>query len=58
MDNKNLKHTVLVLGEDFSADEFFAKFGNGATFPQVTHRDKLLGGLVATTKYLLSEKLI
>ena len=46
------------LGEDFTREEFYAKFGEGSTFPQVVCGNKKLGGSVDTIKFLREQKVI
>ena len=48
----------LKLGRDFEKDEFYTKFGQGSTFPQVTVNDVQLGGCSETVKYLRENKLV
>ena len=54
-----LKHVVFKLGRDFSREDFYAKFGQGSTFPQVVLNDtQKLGGCTETVKYLKENKLV
>ncbi len=46
------------LEEDFTREEFYAKFGKGSTFPQVVCDDKTLGGCVDTIKFLREHQVI
>lgn len=46
------------LEEDFTREEFYAKFGRGSTFPQVVFDDKKLGGCVDTIKFLREQQVI
>lgn len=46
------------LEEDFTREEFYAKFGKGSTFPQVVCDDKNLGGCVDTIKFLRERQVI
>ena len=46
------------LGEDFTRKEFYAKFGEGSTFPQVVCDNKKLGGCVDTIKFLREHQVI
>ena len=52
------RHVVYTLGEDFTKEEFYAEFGNGATFPQVICDDKKLGGSVDTIQFLKEQQLV
>lgn len=55
---RNFEHVVYELNEDFTKDEFYTEFGEGATFPQVILGTNNLGGCVDTIKYLSENKLI
>ena len=46
------------LEEDFTREEFYAKFGKRSTFPQVVCDDKKLGGCVDTIKFLRKRQVI
>ena len=46
------------LEEDFTREEFYAKFGKGSTFPQVVCDDKKLGGNGDTIKFLREQQVI
>jgi glutaredoxin 3 len=58
MGQYNLEHTVKTLYEDFSKQDFYAKFGEGSTFPQVIGNDEHLGGCVDTVKTLRERGII
>ena len=49
-------YVVYNLGEDFTKEEFIAKFGEGATFPQVSCDGKKIGGSVETVKFLREQQ--
>ena len=53
-----LQHVVYKLGADFDRTEFYEKFGEGSTFPQVLLDDKSIGGCTETIKYLREQKLV
>ena len=53
-----LKYVVYKLGQDFSRDEFYEKFGQGSTFPRVILGEEVLGGCTETVKYLREQKLV
>lgn len=54
-----LEHKVYSLYEDFTKEEFYEKFGEGSTFPQVILNDtEHLGGCVDTVKYLKENNLV
>ena len=46
------------LNKDFTREEFYSKFGEGSTFPQVICDDKKLGGCVDTIKFLREQQVI
>jgi len=55
--------TILQLGVDFTKEEFYKKFGNGSTFPQVILNEDSaesikLGGCMDTVKYLKENNII
>jgi len=52
------KHIVYVLDRDFTREEFYAKFGEGSTFPQVVCDDEKLGGCVDTIKFLREQRIV
>lgn len=58
MELRKLPHKIYTLGEEFTKEEFYEKFGEGSTFPQVIHEDVTLGGCVDTIKYLKQKGLI
>ena len=49
---------IQTLDEDFTREDFYAKFGEGSTFPQVVCDDKKLGGCVDTIKFLREQSVI
>jgi len=53
-----LQHVVYKLNRDFTREEFYGKFGNGSTFPQVTVDEKNIGGCTDTVRYLKEQKLV
>ena len=46
------------LGTDFHKAEFYSKFGQGSTFPQVVLNKTVIGGCTETVKYLRENKLV
>jgi glutaredoxin len=52
------KHVVYMLDRDFTKQEFYEKFGEGSTFPQVICDDSIIGGSVDTIKFLRERKII
>ena len=56
MDQKNVPYTKLMLGEDYTSEEFVTQFGHGSTFPRVLLEGELIGGMKETVKYLVENK--
>ena len=46
------------LNEHFTKEEFYAEFGEGSTFPQVTCDDEKIGGSVETIQFLKKKQLV
>lgn len=44
LDALDLNYTKFKLGEDFTKEEFYKKFGMSATFPKVEVDDEVIGG--------------
>ena len=55
---KGLAFTEQVLDRNFSRGEFYRKFGNGSTFPQVVMDGTNLGGCTDTVKYLKENNIL
>ena len=54
-----LQHVIYKLNRDFTREEFYGRFGQGSTFPQVVlNDDQTLGGCTETVKYLQEKNLI
>ena len=53
LEQKEIPYTKLMLGEDYTVEEFLAKFGEGSTFPRVLQNEELIGGMKDTVKYLV-----
>lgn len=53
-----LDHTIHLLGVDFTREEFYSKFGEGSTFPQVILDGRNLGGCQDTIQYINENNLI
>ena len=53
-----LKYVIYKLNRDYTREEFYDKFGQGSTFPQVLCDDRKLGGCVDTIQFLREEKVI
>jgi len=52
------KHVVYKLNEDYTKTEFYDKFGQGSTFPQVVLNETHLGGCTETVSYLRENNLV
>ena len=52
------KHVVYKLNEDYTRTEFYDKFGQGSTFPQVVMNETHLGGCTETVAYLRENNLV
>lgn len=50
--------TTLSLGKDFTKEEFYARFGEGSTFPQVELDGKYIGNCNETVAYLKDQRMI
>ena len=58
MDSKKVSYTKFELGVDFSSSQFVEKFGYNATFPQVYHENKTIGGMKDTVRYLVENEFV
>ncbi len=54
----NQQFVVYNLGVEFTKEQFYAEFGQGATFPQVICDSQKLGGCVDTVKFLQEKNLV
>ena len=52
------KFSSFNLNEDFTREEFYNKFGEGSTFPQVVCDDEKIGGCSDTIKFLREQQVI
>ena len=52
------EHQVYLLGREFTGQDFYDKFGEGSTFPQVVYDDNNLGGCVDTLRFLREQKIL
>ena len=57
MEIEELPHVSYELDRDFTKEEFYAKFGEGSTFPQVTLDDIHLGGGQESIQHMQREKI-
>lgn len=46
------------LDRDFTREDFYEKFGQGSTFPQVLCEDKVIGGCVDTIQFLKENNIV
>lgn len=58
MELAELNYTIYELDLDFSRKQFYAEFGEDATFPQVIMGDLRLGGCTDAIAYLKENKVI
>lgn len=59
LDLTKLQHTVQLLDQDFTKEEFYSKFGEQSTFPQVVLNDDVnLGGCADTVKFLKENQIV
>tara|TARA_B100000029_G_C17066256_1_gene775081 strand:- start:325 stop:513 length:189 start_codon:yes stop_codon:yes gene_type:complete len=49
---ENLDHVVYELDKDFTREEFYEQFGEGATFPQILLDDIKLGSCQESLRYM------
>ena len=54
----DIKYTEYKYQNDFTKKEFYAEFGEGATFPQISINTRHIGGFKDTLHYLQENKLI
>jgi glutaredoxin len=52
------RFVVYNLGEHFTKEEFYFKFGDGATFPQVICENEKIGGCRDTVNFLKQKKMV
>lgn len=57
MEHEGLNHIVYQLDEDYTREEFYEKFGEGSTFPQLVLDDIHLGGCKESIKHMQKEKI-
>jgi len=53
-----LKYVIYKLDRDYTRQEFYDRFGVGASFPKVMNDDKIIGGCTETVQYLRENKLV
>ena len=52
------EYKILELGEDFTKEDFYSRFGKDSTFPQVLCDDNTIGGCIDTIKFLKEQQVI
>ena len=52
------KFETYTLDDDFTKEQFYDKFGEGSTFPQVLYDGTKVGGCVDTIKFLKEQKIV
>jgi glutaredoxin len=52
------KYVVYNLDVDFTKDQFYAEFGEGSTFPQVSVENKNIGGCSDTIQFLREQEIL
>lgn len=52
------RHVVYNLERDFTKSEFYEKFGEGSTFPQIIKDSENIGGCSDLIKYLREQKIL
>ena len=57
MEQEGLIHVVDQLDKDYTREEFYEKFGEGSTFPQLVLDDIHLGGCKESIKHMQKEKI-
>ena len=54
---EELQHVCYELDRDFTKEEFYAEFGEGATFPQIVLGDLHLGGCQESIRYMQEKEI-
>jgi len=57
MELEEVQHMTYELDRDFTREEFYDKFGEGSTFPQLTLNDIHLGGCQESIKHMQREQI-
>ena len=57
MELEEVQHMTYELDRDFTREEFYDKFGEGSTFPQLTINDIHLGGCRESIKHMQKENI-
>ena len=53
-----LEHIIYKLNSDFTREQFYDRFGQGSTFPQVVCDQTQVGGCSDTIKFLQEKNLV
>jgi len=56
--SKGWSYSEYTLGTNFTKEQFYKEFGQGATFPQVIIGGRKMGGCTETVKYLREQQLL
>ena len=57
VEHEELQHVVYELDRDFTKEEFYSEFGEGATFPQIVLGDLHLGGCQDSIRYMQEKEI-
>ena len=58
LDHLDINYLEYKFDRDFTKNQFYDEFGEGATFPQVTFDNKHIGGCKETLQYLQEKKML
>jgi len=56
--SKGWQYAEFILDVNFTKEQFYREFGDGATFPQVIINGQKTGGCTETVKYLREQRLL
>tara|TARA_S200000501_G_scaffold370765_1_gene412551 strand:+ start:1986 stop:2228 length:243 start_codon:yes stop_codon:yes gene_type:complete len=57
VEHEELQHVVYQLDQDYTREEFYEKFGEGSTFPQLVLDGIHLGGCKESIQHMQKEKI-
>lgn len=57
IEHEELHHVVYQLDQDYTREEFYVKFGEGSTFPQLVLDGIHLGGCKESIQHMQKEKI-
>ena len=58
MENKGIEYEKFALGQDYTSEEFYGKFGRGSTFPQVQYKNQNIGGMRESVQFMVENKIV